>query len=79
MSGGGRADDPAEVLLEFQRIGNAVKVTAVDPKTLAEVSIVGDAGAGEAALKQLAIRKLRYVLDRRATPGPPPVKRGDLV
>jgi hypothetical protein len=54
-----------EVLLEFHRIGAVVKVSAVDPATLTEVSISGPASAGEAALRQVALRKLRYVLERR--------------
>ncbi|HVO13899.1 MAG TPA: hypothetical protein VMV26_01740 [Alphaproteobacteria bacterium] len=58
--------DP-EVLLEFHQIGAVVKVSAVDPVTLTEVSISGPASAGQAALGQAAIRKLRYVLERRKT------------
>jgi len=58
--------DDSEVLLEFHRLGNAVKVTAVDPRSLAEATIVGDPALGERALGQAAIRKLRYVLQRRA-------------
>lgn len=57
----------AEALLEFHRIGNSVKVTAVDPVSLIEVSIVGDPNAGETALAHAAGRKLRYVLGRRRT------------
>ncbi|MHA1568235.1 MAG: DUF6898 family protein, partial [Alphaproteobacteria bacterium] len=30
-----------EVLLEFHRVGNAVKVTAMDPESMVEVSIMG--------------------------------------
>jgi hypothetical protein len=62
-----------EVILEFQTIGNSVKVTAVDPVTLVEVSIVGARGAGEEALKRTVLRKLEYVLARRgsAPPGRP--------
>ena len=52
--------------LEFQRLGNVVKVTAVDPATGLEASIVGDPRAGEAVLGRAAARKLRYVLDKRA-------------
>ena len=59
-----------EVILEFQRIGNSVKVTAVDPETLVEVSIVGAASAGQEALRRAAVRKLEYVLGRRKR-GPP--------
>jgi hypothetical protein len=59
------AGDAAEALLEFYRIGNVVKVTAVDPVSLIEVAIVGDPRAGETALAHAAVRKLRYVLGRR--------------
>lgn len=54
-----------EVLLEFQRIGNAVKVVAVDPESLVEVTIMGPSGAGEEALTRVAVRKLEYVLSKR--------------
>ncbi len=54
-----------EVLLEFQRIGNAVKVVAMDPETLVEVTIMGPPGAGEEALSRIAMRKLEYVLNKR--------------
>ena len=60
----GRED--REVIIEFLRVGNSVKVTAVDPDTLVEVSIVGPPGAGEEALSRTAIKKLAYVLERRA-------------
>ncbi len=54
-----------EVLIEFQQIGNAVKVTAVDTVTLVEVSIMGPASAGNEVLKQNVINKLEYVLSKR--------------
>lgn len=53
-----------EVLFEFQRVGNYIKVSAVDPVTYTEVSIVGSPRAGQAALQRVAANKLRYVLDR---------------
>lgn len=55
-----------EVIVEFRRVGNAVKVTAVDPVTLVEVSIVGSPATSEAELSRIAIRKLDYVLSRRS-------------
>jgi phage head maturation protease len=58
-----------EVILEFHHVGAYVKVSAIDTATLTEVSIVGDPAAGEAALKQAAIRKLDYVLKRKAEAG----------
>jgi len=60
--------DPAtgrEVLVEFQQIGNAVKVTAMDTKSMVEVSIMGPASAGEEVLKHNVINKLNYVLSKK--------------
>ncbi len=59
---GGR--EPPEVLLEFQRIGRHVKVTAIDPQTGMEVSLVGDAAMPEDHLATLARRKLMRRLDQ---------------
>lgn len=55
-----------EVLFEFQRVGNAVKVCAIDPISGTEVVMVGASGCGEEILKKLAIRKLTYVIAKRA-------------
>ncbi len=60
--------DPAtgrEVLVEFQQIGNAVKVTAMDTKSMVEVSIMGPATAGEGILKRNVINNLNYVLSKK--------------
>jgi hypothetical protein len=54
-----------EVLIEFQQIGNVVKVTAVDPETLTEVSIMGPPSAGQEILKRNVINKLNYVLSKK--------------
>jgi len=54
-----------DVIFEFQQHGNSVKVTAIDVDSLVEVSIVGPAGAGQAALKAVALNKLKYVLAKR--------------
>jgi hypothetical protein len=51
-----------EVLFEFHRIGQSVKVSAVHVATNTEVSIVGAANAGEYALKSAVLRKLEYVM-----------------
>ncbi len=51
-------------IVEFVQVGNSVKVTACDPVTLTEVSIVGSPSASRDDLSALAIRKLHYVLDR---------------
>ncbi|MFC4351312.1 DUF6898 family protein [Fodinicurvata halophila] len=54
-----------ETLIEFIRVGAYVKVSAVDPETLTEVSIVGQPSCGEYALEELAVRKLDYVLKKK--------------
>lgn len=54
-----------EVLFEFQRIGNQVRVTAIDPVTGTEVTMIADARAGEASIKRLAARKLFYVMRKK--------------
>jgi len=51
-------------LLEFRQVGAYVKVSAMDPDSLTEVSIVGDPAAGESALRRAAVRKLQYVMRR---------------
>ena len=57
------------VILEFIQMGAYVKVSAIDPATGLEVSIVGDPARGEAALRQTAIRKLQYVMEKKKKDG----------
>ncbi|MBT3361080.1 MAG: hypothetical protein HN403_15765 [Rhodospirillales bacterium] len=54
------------VYFEFIRVGNVVKVSAIDSRTGTEVSIVGSPKAGQETLKRVAARKLRYVMEKRA-------------
>jgi len=54
-----------EYLLEFHQVGRYVKVSAIDPITNIEVSIVGDAAATKAELERVAVRKLEYVLRKK--------------
>lgn len=57
------------VIIEFIRRGAYVKVSAIDPGTGDEVSIVGDPARGEASLKQIAVKKLRYVQQKNKEKG----------
>ena len=66
---------PRNALLEFHPVGAFVKVSAVDPETLTEVSIVGDPAAGEARLTQVALRKLAFVLAKKAGGATEPGRR----
>lgn len=52
-------------LIEFQSVGNSVKVSAIDPETGVEVSIVGPPNVGREILSRTAARKLDYVLRKR--------------
>lgn len=63
--------DPDEhgIIIEMIGAGRYVKVSAVDTRSGVEVSIVGDPRRGEAALREAAIRKLRYVMEKRARDG----------
>ena len=55
-----------EYLVEFQRVGNAIKVSALDPVTNIEVSIVGDPAASQDELSRVAVQKLEYMLAKKA-------------
>jgi len=58
--------DLGEVLFEVMVMGNAVKVSALDPATNTEVCVVGSAYASPYTLKMNALRKLKSVLRRNA-------------
>jgi len=51
-----------EVYLEFQNVGNAVRVAAVDAATGTEVVIMGPATASQDELQRVAVQKLRTQL-----------------
>jgi hypothetical protein len=46
------------IIIEFVRLGGLVRVSALDPASLVEVTLQGPAAAGEAALRQAVLRKL---------------------
>lgn len=54
-----------EIIIEFHPVGNVVKVSAMDVKTMTEISIQGPATAGEVTLKLNALRRLEYVLKKK--------------
>lgn len=58
-----------DVLLEYQRFGTIVRVRAMDPATLTEVTLQGPASTPQAALARTAVAKLRYVLAKKAAGG----------
>ncbi len=55
-----------EVLIEFAQSGNSVRVTAIDPVSYIEASIVGPVWASEETLRRNAINKLVYVIRKQS-------------
>jgi len=51
-------------IVEFVVVGRSVKVTAIDPESLREVSMVGSPLLPRKMLARQAVRKLEYVLRR---------------
>lgn len=54
-----------EVIIEFQQVGNIVKVIAMDTASLTEISIQGPVSASESLLKTNALKRLEYVLTKK--------------
>lgn len=54
-----------EIIFEFFPVGNVVRVSAMDTKTLTEVSIQGPSNAPEAMLKTNALKRLEYVMKKK--------------
>ena len=54
-----------EVLFEFHQIGNAIRVSAIDPYSNTEIHMVGAKGYSKEALKRMAVRKLKYVIAKK--------------
>ncbi|MEQ8370060.1 MAG: hypothetical protein RIE31_01675 [Alphaproteobacteria bacterium] len=54
-----------EIIFEYQAIGQTVRVSATDPASLTEVTVIAPRTAGEATWRRIAEQKLRWVLARR--------------
>ena len=55
-----------EIFVEFVIQGNVAKVTAIDPVSGLEASIVGPASAPKAVLAEQARRKLEFVAKKKS-------------
>lgn len=56
----------AEILFEFKKNGNVVKVSAIEPETKTEISVVVPAGLSVDEMKLQAAKRLNYVLRKKA-------------
>lgn len=54
----------AEILFEYIRNGAYVKVTAIEPQTKTEASVVVPASLSQEQMQLQALNKLRYVLKK---------------
>ncbi len=61
-----RLTDGREVLIEIVTLGAFAKVSAIDPVTGTEVSLMGPGNATHASLEAAALAKLDYVLKKKA-------------
>jgi hypothetical protein len=60
-----KRQDDGEFIIEFHQIGNSVKVSAVDTKTLIEVSIVAPSDSTKKHMTDTVLQKLHYVIAKR--------------
>ena len=51
-----------EVLFEMKQVGQYMRITAIDPLSGTEVISVGDPSVDPDMLRNMAIRKLKYVI-----------------
>jgi hypothetical protein len=58
--------DDKRIIIEFIQVGAYVKVSAIDPISSVEVSIVGDPSASQEILKRNVLKKLNFVLSKRS-------------
>ena len=54
-----------EIIIESARIGNSLRVTAVDTKTGTEVTFQAPHYASKLSLQRLAVSKMKYVLKKQ--------------
>jgi hypothetical protein len=54
-----------EIFVEFVVLGNSVKVTAIDPESGLEASVIGPANAPRHAMAEAARNKLNYVAKKK--------------
>lgn len=55
----------SEILFEYIRQGTYVKVTAIEPETRTEVSVVVPANLSQEQMNLQALQKLNYVLRKK--------------
>ena len=54
-----------DVIFEYTPVGNMVRITAMDTKTLTEIIISCPAGTPDPVMKQNALKRLEFVLRKK--------------
>jgi hypothetical protein len=54
-----------EVIFEYRKVGNIMRVTAMDTATMTEIVLQCPVNAGEAAFQKNALMRLEYVLKKK--------------
>ena len=54
-----------EILFEFMRVGRNVKVTAIEPETQIEASVVVPDTLSQDQMKFQALNRLKYILHKK--------------
>jgi len=70
---------PREVYFEIARLGDVMRVTAIDSETGREATATGPAKAQQADLERLALGKLERLLAERGGESSQPERPGRLV
>ena len=55
-----------EILFEYIRHGNSVKVTAIETQTGTEAVVIVPENLSEAQMQMKALQKLRYIMQKKA-------------
>jgi hypothetical protein len=58
----GNGKDRDGYIIEYIALGRSMKVTAFDPETMLEATVVAPTNLSQKELSDLAIRKLHYLL-----------------
>lgn len=54
-----------EIIFEFHKIGQYMKVVAMDTRTLTEISVSGPVNTPQSTIELNALRRLEYVLRKK--------------
>lgn len=65
-----------EVYIEYQKVGQRWRITAIDPRTKMEVTMVAAPGYSNTFLERLIMKKLKYAIAKHRAGLPVPQTRG---